>query len=1086
MAMLLAGALTGVLASSVGPIRFDHLSLEDGLSQSTVTCIFQDSRGFLWIGTEDGLNRFDGYDFKIYKNDPSNAASLSHDAVWSIDEDAAGNLWIGTSGGGVDVWERADDRFASELSKGLSSRYVRFVHVDEDGAVWIGTRDAGVDRLDPESGAITSYRADGGSGLSDDRVFVIHTDRSGTVWVGTDGGLNRFDRSLQRFVVFTHDPDDPSSLSSGRVRAISEDGTGTLWVGTYDGGLNRFDRDSGTFQRFQENDSDPFSLSHNRVRAILEDNEGRLWIGTSKGLDLLDPGHEGFAHYRNDPADPKSLNDEHVMSLLQDRGGVIWVGTRTGGLSKWNPLAWQFGHRAPSWGAEGLSNDNIMAFLEERPGELWLGTFGGGVNLMDRATGAVTQYRHDPDDPRSLSSDRVTVLRRDRRGVIWVGTLDGGLNRFDPATESFESYRHDGDRPQSIGANGITSILEDRQSRLWIGTYGGGLDRFDEQRGVFVHHRRHSSHPTSHGRDRVTALAEDARGAIWTGTDGDGLNRYDPETGESVRFAHVPDDPGSIGADSVIALHFDNDGTLWVGTRGGGLAELTNATDVSEGATFVNHSERDGLPNEVIYGILPDDEGNLWLSTNKGLSCFDPRSETFLNYDVNDGLQSNEFHFGSYYRSPSGELFFGGLNGFNSFYPDRLKHNNHAPPVVLTSFLKLNQQVPDAGPVPEITAIDLGYDDDVITFEFAALDYSAPRENRYLYKLEGFDKDWMDGRRVRRVTYTNLDPGNYVFRVRGANNDGVWSEDGLSVALTVDTPPWRSAWAYVLYGLVVGGVVLAFVRAQKRKLELELAYSRRLEREVEARTEELAKASITDSLTGLANRRFLLEYLEKEIDQIQRRYHKLTMEGLKAESFDLAFMMVDLDNFKTVNDTCGHTSGDLVLQQLKTILEDACRSSDILIRWGGDELLVVARDSDQTGVEALAERIRSKIEARVFELEEGRVVRMTSSIGFACYPFIHERLNTLSWQQVVSVADRALYVAKRSGRNAWVGFLGTEQTPAPNLLGQLLENPKRLADAGLIKVRTSVNGELVWDSPEPHQIPRLDLGRPEAAEQGKA
>jgi diguanylate cyclase (GGDEF)-like protein len=585
----------------------------------------------------------------------------------------------------------------------------------------------------------------------------------------------------------------------------------------------------------------------------------------------------------------------------------------------------------------------------------------------------------------------------------------------------------------------------------------------------------------------VTRLLEDSRGSIWVGTDGGGLNRFDPETGSFSRFTHDPEDPGSLASDSVFALHIDAAGTLWIGTRGGGLDRLGHAAQAADHPTFKNYSQRDGLPNEVIYGILPDGDGTLWLSTNNGLSRLDTRAETFVNYDANDGLQSNEFHFGSAYRSPQGELFFGGVNGFNAFYPARLQNNPHAPPVVLTSFLKFNQPVPDLGPSAEIRAIDLGYDDDVVTFEFAALDYSSPDDNRYVYMLEGFDKDWVDSGDVRRVTYTNLDPGQYVFRVRGTNNDGVWSEQGLSLALDVETPPWQTAWAYALYALILGGVVLAFLRAQERKLKREAAYSRRLEQEVDTRTaelaqrnEELVQASITDSLTGLANRRYLLEYMAKEVSQIQRRYARLVDGETHDGSFDLAFMMVDLDNFKTINDTCGHAAGDVVLRQLKTILEDACRNSDILIRWGGDELLVVARDTDQSGVEALAERIRSRIEGHGFELEDGQVVRTTSSIGFACYPFLHSPHEVLSWEQVVSTADRALYVAKRSGRNAWVGFLGADKAPAKNLMEDLLYNPRQLALDGLIEVRTSIAGEIIWDCHEPHQLPvRVEPGIPD-------
>ena len=1070
------------------PIRFNQLSLEHGLSQSTVLCMFQDSRGFIWIGTEDGLNRYDGFKFTIYKHDPSDVESLGHDAVWGIDEDDSGNLWLATSGGGLAMWDRARDAFVRYgADEGLSSPYIRAVHAGRNGFVWAGTRDAGLNRVDPATGAIKQYRAntEDSANLSDDHVFALYTDQAGNLWVGTDAGLNRFDLAVDGFIVYGHDASVPSSLSDGRVRAIFEDGDGALWVGTYGGGLNRLDRSSGRFLSFRHDPTDASSLSHDRVRAILEDDAGRLWIGTSGGLDLLESSRNGFAHYRHDSSKPTTLSDNHVMSLFQDRGGVLWVGTRTGGLNKWNPLIWQFGHRAADGsGSDGLSNNNVMSFSEDRDGRLWMATFGGGLNVMDRATGKFVHHRHDPKNQKSLSSNRVTALLHDHRGTLWVGTLDGGLNRFNPRKKTFTSYRHDDERSESLGADGVTSIVEDTVGNLWIGTFGGGLDRLDRNTGRFTHYRQDPDDPAGLSGDRVTCVAEDGRGRLWIGTDGGGLTRLDPALGRSVHFRYDPDRPSSLSADTVFSLHIDAAGTLWIGTRGGGLDVLPQAAEASDSVSFRNYSEREGLPNEVIYGIQSDSAGNVWLSTNNGLSRFDPSHEAFRNYDVNDGLQSNEFHFGSSYRSPGGELFFGGVNGFNAFLPDQLKHNRHVPPVVLTSFLKFNKPTSEAGPATEIQAIDLDYDDDVVTFEFAALDYSAPGNNRYAYMLEGFEEEWNDVGAVHRVTYTNLDPGSYVFRVRAANNDGVWNENGLSVGLDVATPPWRTAWAYAAYLLIFGAAVMTFVRAQQRKLEREASYSRRLEQDVKARTMELAEratelevlnrklitASVTDSLTGLANRRYLLQYLDKEVSLIRRREANDKTGTRGDNSVELVFMMVDLDNFKTINDTCGHTAGDRVLQQLKAILEGACRKSDILIRWGGDELLVVGRDSDPNRLSALAERIRSRVANHVFELEGGQVVSTTCTIGFACYPFIRSHFDALSWEQVVSVADRALYLAKRSGRNAWAGFVATAETPFRGLLGTVLHCPKELVEGGQLEVRSSITGDLVWESPEPHQV----------------
>jgi diguanylate cyclase (GGDEF)-like protein len=1068
---------TAAVRADAGPIRFDRLTIDEGLSQSTVLSILQDSRGFIWVGTEDGLNRYDGHGFRVYKHDPADPESLGHDAVWAIAEDEAGNLWLGTEGGGLAMWDRARDRFVRYgTDRGLTSPYVRAVHVSAAGEVWIGTRDAGLRRLDPVSGTVIEYRADpdNPSALIDNRIFALQTDREGRLWVGTDAGLCRVEPDDGRFDCFAPDPSDPTSISDGRIRAIFEQRSGTLWIGTYGGGLNRLDRSAGAFESFRNDPADAASLSHDRIRAILEDDDGRLWVGTSGGLDLLNRDGDGFTHYRHEPSDPTSLSDNSIMSLQQDRGGVLWVGTRTGGLHKWNPRSWQFGHYATSGPSQdGLSNNNVMGFLEDDAG-LWIATFGGGLNLMDRTSGQVRHFRHDPQEPQSLSSDRVTTLLRDGQDALWIGTLDGGLNRFDAATGEFQAFRHDETRPDSLGADGITSILEDSGGRLWVGTFGGGLNRMDRDSGTFVRYRRKPSDASSLSGDRVTSLVEDARGRLWVGTDGGGLNLLDPETESFVRFRHDPGDRASLAADTLFALHIDARDTLWVGTRGNGLGKLLHASRADGGAAFKNYSER---------------EADLWLATNHGLSRFDPRAATFHNYHVHDGLQSNEFHFGSSYRSPAGELFFGGVNGFNAFFSDRLQHDAPAPPVVLTSFLKLNKPVAGLGPPSEMAKIDLGYDDDDVTFEFAALDYSAPESNVYAYRLEGFDREWIEVGNIHRVTYTNLDPGDYVFRVRAANDDGVWNEAGLAVPIRVEAPPWLSPWAYILYTLILGSVILNFVGAQQRKLNREAAYSRRLEEDVQARTHELAqhateleklngrltKASVTDSLTGLANRRYLLEYLEREVSLVRRRHASPATSGKREDNVDLVFMMVDLDNFKTINDTCGHAAGDRVLRQLSRILEGACRTSDILIRWGGDEFLVVGRDSDQASLERLAERIRERIEAHTFDLDDGRVAHATCSIGFACYPFMRSRIDALSWEQVISVADRALYMAKRTGRNAWVGFTSTATTPVQGVLAKILYAPGELARAGLVEVRTSIAEDLCWDSPEPHQV-ALRLG----------
>ena len=956
----------------------------------------------------------------------------------------------------------------------MSIRALRFAA--KERVLWIGTRDGGLLRLDVSSGALTRFAHDPSqaSSLADDRIYALYLDGKDRLWVGTEAGLDRWDAG--GFVHFRADPADPTSLSEGRVRALLEDDAGALWVGTSSGGLNRLDPATGRFERFRNDPRVGSSLAHDQVRALLQDADGRLWVGTSGGLDLLDRSGRGFTHYRQDPTNPASLADDHVLSLAQDRGGVLWVGTRLGGVHKWNPLSWQFGHVAPDPGnPSGLGSGHVTSFSEDRAGRLWIGTFDAGLYVMDRTTGEMTAYRSDPRKPGGLGSDRVMALWHDHHGDLWIGTLDAGLDRFRARTGVFEHYRSDPKRPEGLGARGVTSLLEDRQGRLWIGTYGGGLETVDPETGRFTHYRFDPNDPASLSGDKVSSLAEAADGRLWVGTMEKGIALFDPRTGRFVRHEPRPGDAGSLPTGVVHTLFVDAAGGLWVGTHGG-LSHLP-----PDGRSFETFTTRDGLPSDVVYGVRSDHRGWLWLSTNNGLSRFDPRDRQFTSYGVSDGLQSAEFNFGAWHQSPSGELFFGGVNGFNAFVPDRLRRVSVPPPVVLTA-LSVDHR-PLAGPPDEARQVDLGFRDKVLGLEFAALDFTAPHRNRFAYKLEGFDPEWIPLRGRQSVTYTNLSPGRYSFRLRAAGGDGRWNEDGLTLGVGVAAAPWATPWAYAAYVLLLAGGVAAIVRVQQRKLAREAEHARQLELRVQERTrelserqlelervnEELSQASITDALTGLANRRFLTEYIEKEVALLHRRYRRHAEGPPTAELLDLAFVMIDLDHFKDVNDSAGHAAGDAVLCQMRQLLESVSRSSDIIVRWGGDEFLLVARELSGDGLADLAERIRSRVAQHIFDVGEGRVVRTTCSVGFACYPFFKEQLDALSWEQVISVADRALYVAKDSGRNSWVGFHpGIAALPMHGLFGAICHGPQPLVRDGALRITSSLTGlrNLVLEAPE--------------------
>lgn len=841
---LLFGLFATLTLQAANPsLHFTHLTIADGISQNTVRSIIQDSQGFLWIGTSDGLNRYDGYNFKIYRQDVDDPSTISNNHIEALYEDSDGELWIGTYGGGLNRFDREHERFLhyrhdpTNLNS-LSNDRVMALHEDSQGFLWIGTSGGGLNRLDRKKENFIRYQHNPSNpdSLGNDKVRVLHEDSKGSLWVGTNGGgLNRFNKDNKRFVRYRHDPKNTNSLSHDQVYAIEEDSHGMLWIGTHGGGLNSLDPKRKQFVHYRHDELDPHSLGSDIVRALHKDRQGRLWIGTGiGGLDWFDPHKRQFIHNRHDPAFPQSLSNNDVLTLFEDKQGLLWIGT-TGagaGLNYYDPFTALFNHYRPITGQiNSLSDPAIFALLQDNQEQLWIGTRNGMLNRFDPNTKQFDYYKHNRSDPHSLIQGRIRALLQDQQGMLWIGSF-GGLSRFDPKTKGFNHFFHDSSDPYSLSHNKVLSLYEDRGGALWIGT-SRGLNQFDPQTRSFQHYHHDITDPYSLSDDEIFALLEDKNGTLWVGTK-TGLNRRDPQQKKFHRYRHNKAAPNSLSADFVMALHEDKQGTLWVGTMGGGLSRFDADSD-----TFVHYREKDGLANNVINGILEDDSGNLWVSTNQGLSKFDPISGQFINYTADDGLQSNEFNLGAYFKSRSGELYFGGINGFNRFFPEQIQDNLEAPRLVFTDFFIFNQPVPISKPelnqnlnreprhrtneqyenteyklpkaIHSTKQLTLSYQQSLFSIEFSALDFTNPRGNLYAYKLAGWDKDWnYTNYKNRRATYTNIPPGQYNLKVKAANKRGVWNEQGINMAINILPPWWLSTVMKLIYG-ILGFTVLAFI-----------------------------------------------------------------------------------------------------------------------------------------------------------------------------------------------------------------------------------------------------------------------------------
>lgn len=966
----LPSSVTLSLHAQPDRLRFERIHTKNGLAHSNVYCSLQDRRGFLWVGTFDGLCRYDGYSMRVFRKKADDTTSLPFNFIVSLYEDKQGVIWVGTVGGGLCAFNRNTERFRRykyEFPGNYTTGDMDIMAIAEDraGRLWIGTRGGGVRIFDrrqerftdiflagrvPDTARKGGLRVHSESGLQGNGILTLHCGKvSGTLWVGVRaGGLHRFDEASGRFVGIKFTLDDPDEPKRARkamnyathnynVYALHEDRFGTAWIGSDNGWLCGLKKDTSGFWAYKYDRERSDNISSTAVHAIFEDSRGTLWVGTSEGgLRIFDrfavrPPNGNSSNgngstsatgaftlsYTSTALLPQTLSDNNISCIMEDRSNVLWVGTYRQGLCKTDLKQRRFAlYEHIPFDTNSLRQNNVRSVLEDRSGAVWIGTADSGLHRYDLAQHRMNRYalpeKHfyktsasGADKRTALTSAALTsaaltkpylqgndirTLAQDRLGNVWIGSRSDGLTRYDARTGRLTTYLRDTLHAHRLSSNGLRSVLCDREGMMWFGTKAGGISCVKPTASPAYPRFEVFKYPMTSfynlELNDVYALLQDRSGAIWVGTN-KGLYLFNFQTGLYELFA-APEI-------SVVAIHEDSRGILWIGTIGAGLRAVNRNPGKYKGKNRP-YWRADGLANETIYGIAEDGRGRLWMSSNGGLMCVTVKKDSVRAGDTvdipatlkvqtfleEDGIQGNQFTQGAYHHGASGWMYFGGIGGLTAFHPDSIVQNPYPPPVVLTNFKRFNRIDTLKQTITEVTSLRLHHTDEMISFEFAALEFSNPRQNRYKYKMEGFDKDWIDAGSLRQATYTNLSGGNYTFRVIACNNDGVWNERGVSLPIYIEPPFWQTIWFTVcavlgFVGMVgSGGYWLSRRKLRSRILELEREQAIHRERE---RERERISADIHDEIgSGLTHIAILSEVIKQQMpDEAPARLHVETL-----------------------------------------------------------------------------------------------------------------------------------------------------------------------------------------------------------------
>ena len=1014
---------------------FKNFTIDNPLSSQSIRTIVQDKYGFMWFGSQEGLHRYDGYQFLDFHHDINDPKSLSSDIISRIIIDKQNNMWIATRGGGVNIYRESTNdfqRITTNSSLNLSNNDVNTLIEDQAGNIWIGT-EKGVTIIFKENNIQDQSKwkvkhiikeTENIEGLPNNSVETILQTKNGNIWIGTSGGLAVFDPQGNFLNQIILKNKQQNNSVAKLIKTLYQDTQDNIWIGTSENGLFKTLKNNSKTEHyfFNKNKKTPLnsnSLSSNSIEYIYQDSTKRIWIGSDKGLMLYNNQNNNFTHINHSTTNQHSLTNDFILTVFEDKKNMLWIGTFSG-ISRWDPHMTIFKQYGDN-GYSKLSSSLIMRFAQFNHNQVILATYANGLYLLNKSTEKISPFQ-----PNVLPNNlRITTTLIDKNN-LWIGTRTSGLFKISLKSNGLVHYLYNKDNKSTISANSITDIIKDKQGNVWVSTFHKGINKLNKNN-TFT--RFEQTIPLSNNgpsTNHILQLLTDNQGYIWLATYGGGINRLSPQTGEFIHIKHHENDNTSVSNDVAWTMLQDNKHNLWVGTQAAGINILSYENVKKNNFSFQHLNIKDGMKDQTVYGFSQDKVGNIWFSTNKGISRYSPLHKTFKHFDIRHGLIDMEYNHGAVFKDKDGIIYFGNAKGFTSVDPNEIINDQAAPKVRLTNIYKLNEAMDFKKNQNELTTLTLDHNDQLISFEYVGLNYSDPESTRYKYRLLGFDEHWVDAGKLRRATFTNLPAGKYQLEIIAGNNDNVWSDPGLTLSIIVKPAPWFTWWAYLLYTLLLALLLLAYSRFLNRKLVIEQQQKNHLKQQVQEKTQsfkqknteleqankQLEEAATTDKLTGVNSRRYLDIYIE-QASQLMMQIHQNIQPIQRSVLPRLYILMVKINSKVTITDS--------QLINLSEMLLYSRNQDDLVIRWSADTFAIIGYEKDDN-VRELTQRI-------IVRLQESFKDTLETNMAYSFYPFNREQPMELSWDNISVMVERSLSLLDHTKTYQWLGLYQPKSQP---------------------------------------------------------